>query len=404
MPKKSKSSKGSSKKSSGSSKSAKSNEEKLDEAVETIGSKAEEVGEKVEKRVRRVGEDHTSRVVWALFLIFLGVVFLLNTFGVVPWSVWGVLWRFWPVLVILAGIRIIFGKSRVSGVLVGLVAAGFFGFMILISLVVAGRDLLDKVNITIPGWLDDFANEVSTGVGDEKEEEYEIKGDEYDDIEKREISLDIGAAKFSVENTNDDSYFLVESSYFDNFGEPKITEKERVDKLDIEFKTVSQFFVGIPSKTPEYNFKIGRDALDTTLIVDLGAGDGEVDLFDMNLTGFDASVGAGRLDSAFSYVSLDSMDLDVGAGKIVVRLEESAIPSGEVRIDVGAGKVTLIIPRGVGYRVKYDVGAGKISLPDKEYSGVGGSSRFKSDNYDDAETSIDIVVDVGVGTFELEAL
>jgi len=42
-----------------------------------------------------------------IFLIFLGVVFLLQTFDVLPWALWGTLWQFWPVLIIILGVGIL---------------------------------------------------------------------------------------------------------------------------------------------------------------------------------------------------------------------------------------------------------------------------------------------------------
>ncbi len=42
-----------------------------------------------------------------VILLFLGVVFLLHTLGILPWGVWGVLWRFWPVVLIIVGLGIL---------------------------------------------------------------------------------------------------------------------------------------------------------------------------------------------------------------------------------------------------------------------------------------------------------
>ncbi len=44
---------------------------------------------------------------WGLFLLFLGVTFLLQTLNVLPWGLWSTLWRFWPVLLINAGLGIL---------------------------------------------------------------------------------------------------------------------------------------------------------------------------------------------------------------------------------------------------------------------------------------------------------
>lgn len=49
---------------------------------------------------------------WGIILLFLGVVFLLQTFNILPWGLWSTLWRFWPVLLIIAGFRILLCRSK----------------------------------------------------------------------------------------------------------------------------------------------------------------------------------------------------------------------------------------------------------------------------------------------------
>jgi len=46
----------------------------------------------------------------ALILIVLGTVFLLNNFGLLPWSIWGMVWRLWPLFLIIPGILILVRK------------------------------------------------------------------------------------------------------------------------------------------------------------------------------------------------------------------------------------------------------------------------------------------------------
>jgi hypothetical protein len=45
-----------------------------------------------------------------VILIGLGVVFLLNNPGILNWSVWDVIFRLWPVLLIAAGLDILIGR------------------------------------------------------------------------------------------------------------------------------------------------------------------------------------------------------------------------------------------------------------------------------------------------------
>lgn len=58
-------------------------------------------------RDRDIDRRHHGIPVGGVILLFLGIVFLLQTLGVLPWGLWGTLWRFWPVVLILVGLGII---------------------------------------------------------------------------------------------------------------------------------------------------------------------------------------------------------------------------------------------------------------------------------------------------------
>lgn len=88
--------------------------------------------EKVEsKKNNKCSHDskHCGGGVWGLIILFVGVLLLLNNFGIVSRDIWIFLAPFWPVLLILIGIKIILGRSRL---------ASFFSFilaLVLLSLV-----------------------------------------------------------------------------------------------------------------------------------------------------------------------------------------------------------------------------------------------------------------------------
>ncbi len=51
--------------------------------------------------------------IWGIMLLFLGIVFLLQNFGLLSWAIWGTLWRFWPVLLIMTGLGIMLRRFNV---------------------------------------------------------------------------------------------------------------------------------------------------------------------------------------------------------------------------------------------------------------------------------------------------
>jgi len=63
-----------------------------------------------------VSEEKSQRVIsvsiWGIFLLFLGIIFLLQTLDILPWGLWETLWRFWPALVIITGLDILLRRCN----------------------------------------------------------------------------------------------------------------------------------------------------------------------------------------------------------------------------------------------------------------------------------------------------
>ena len=65
-------------------------------------------------RRRGSNRGHGRGVLGPLLLILLGVALLLDTLGI--WSLdWADVWRLWPLLLVLAGLQIIFSRTAWGG-------------------------------------------------------------------------------------------------------------------------------------------------------------------------------------------------------------------------------------------------------------------------------------------------
>ncbi|MEJ2738024.1 MAG: DUF5668 domain-containing protein, partial [Anaerolineae bacterium] len=56
-----------------------------------------------------------------VLLIGVGILLLLNIMGILEWSVWWNLLRFWPILLIAAGLDLLIGRRSVLGALIATV-------------------------------------------------------------------------------------------------------------------------------------------------------------------------------------------------------------------------------------------------------------------------------------------
>jgi multisubunit Na+/H+ antiporter MnhB subunit len=64
---------------------------------------------------------HGDGVLVGLVLVFIGIVFLLSNLGLVPSNIWNEVWKFWPVLFILFGLRLLGGRNFVSRIIITLI-------------------------------------------------------------------------------------------------------------------------------------------------------------------------------------------------------------------------------------------------------------------------------------------
>lgn len=81
--------------------------------------------------------------IWGLGIIFAGVLLLLNNTGAVSKEIWNYILPFWPILLVLVGIRIILGFGWVSHFIVSLLTLAIFCFISLYGLVMVNSPLIN---------------------------------------------------------------------------------------------------------------------------------------------------------------------------------------------------------------------------------------------------------------------
>jgi hypothetical protein len=113
----------------------------------------------VENKVVTIDRKHHNEgpdISGAFMLIGIGVIFLLINLGYLDISIWTILWRFWPVFLILGGLQLIFGKGTIGRLIVGFVSlfvvAGIIGFALMLN----NPELRNRVNQQLPGFENYF--------------------------------------------------------------------------------------------------------------------------------------------------------------------------------------------------------------------------------------------------------
>ena len=110
----------------------------------------------------------------------------------------------------------------------------------------------------------------------------------------------------------------------------------------------------------------------------------------------DFGAGEGNLD--LRELQLQSLDIDMGVGDLEVDLSGERQDDLRVDVDGGVGSATFYLPEDVGVRVRVDKGIGSVDAPGLQKDG----SVYTNKAYGTSETTIKISIDAGIGSITLK--
>jgi hypothetical protein len=284
-------------------------------------------------------------------LLVVGGVLMLNTIGVLEWSIWWQLVRFWPVLLIAAGLDLLLARSALGGLL----AALLVGALLVGTVMVANGSLL-------PGSFRGEAlttTEISQPLGS---------------AERANISIRPGVGHLRLAALPE-SANLVEGTVQRSKGE------ELEQDLSVSGSTAT--FTLHTERTNWGPFD-GHAMLEREW--DLGLSPAPV----IHLT---ADLGVGAHDLDLSGLSLGELAVDLGLGQTKVILPATGGFTG--KLDCGLGNTEIVVPEGLGLRVRMDTGLTARNVPsDWERHG---DDLYVSPDYDTAEYRAEISIDHALG-------
>ncbi|MDD4382281.1 MAG: hypothetical protein PHE21_02980, partial [Candidatus Dojkabacteria bacterium] len=272
----------------------------------------------------------------AIFLILIGVLFLLITTGQLEWSIWLHIFKFWPLFVISWGISLILEGLHIRKLFVSiislviLIVVGILGYRSYIS-----EDTFSFRNMIFQN-LDEVNEDITAG---NIQESIAISGKDYSDIKEREIDINVAATEINILDFTEDTYIKVDSEYNSNVIKPSLESESLDGKLSILFRILNQKRFNVWSNySSKFNIYVGKSDISTNLILRLGAGEGKINIEKLILESIDAKVGAGSLD---------------------IYLSKTSTPE-KIILDIGAGEVRLAIPKEIGFDMEYTLGLGEI--------------------------------------------
>lgn len=298
-----------------------------------------------------------------LLLITIGVIFFLINFDILSWSFWFHVADLWPLILILAGIGLLF-SSRIplSAVLL----------VFLLSMVGYSMVMGDK---SLPGQMNNFFDPEAT----------EIKLIDVPlppDVKKANVKLNLGGAKVLVGAL--DSNQLMAGTY-------QGLKQGNDSRPDGSGLSTSQ----------------SGDTLNVILSsTSLGRRSGTINTYDVELglsskVNYDLDMSAGAINGSMdlSRLLVDKLKISTGASNFRLEFGDTGIAT-QGKIDSGASKLTLVIPENVGVTIRLNgvatstnfMGSGLL-LDDKNWV---------SPEYANAKTKIDLEISLAAGSVQLE--
>ena len=148
----------------------------------------------------------------------------------------------------------------------------------------------------------------------------------------------------------------------------------------------------------EWDLRLNDD-VPIEMTIDLGAGNAQLELGTLSLTGLDVKAGAGDVTVDLAGASsLTKLGIDIGAGNVTLDLSGDWQADLDANIRGGAGKATLRLPRDVGVRVDVQGGLGKVNAGGLKKDG----DAYVNDAYGESEVTLRIDVTAGLGAIDLE--
>jgi len=173
---------------------------------------------------------------------------------------------------------------------------------------------------------------------------------------------------------------LMEADFSYNVADwkPKVSYDVSGDTGELSVK--QDIIAGVPVGEARNEWEVRlNDEVPTDLVVEMGAGESNLDLDSLTLRG---------------------LTLHMGSGKTTVDLTGDYARNFDARIEGGVGEATVLLPSEVGARVTAEGGLGKINAE--------GLSReddsFVNDAYGDSEVTLDVDIQGGVGQITLEVV
>ena len=311
----------------------------------------------------------SDKIFWGIFLVFIGGIFLLENFDIIDFS-WRYVWRFWPVILILIGVNILFKNSKSQ---TGIIVTAAITVITLGLLTYKGlekhRDNESKWN-----WYNSDEKNNNTDSSDvitdaSYSEEFDAK------YQLATLNIKGGASKFVIQSASDK---LFEA----NLNQSK--SRYYLKKTEVDSAVTLNF--NSKGNRSEYSFN-GDDFNEINMMLNAQP------VWNINLT-----MGAGEID--FDLVDYKTKNISLKGGAAAFKVKIGNLYNDiNVTAETGLAEIEIEVPETSGCRIKAATG-----LSSKDFKGFKKmkDDSYETSNYNEAPNKINISLKGGLSDFNVD--
>jgi hypothetical protein len=302
-----------------------------------------------------------------VILMAAGVIFLLQNLGLVSGQIWGSLWQYWPVILILIGLELFLGgavRRVIGGVLAGVIVVAAIAAIAVGAL---GHWSLGGRGAT--------AGPLSS----------QTVTQALQDARSADVTVRFGAGSLNIGPLPNANGQLAQLIYDGPQGTaPALSYRVR--------NGVGQLSYGLSSRGGPPGFRLPSFGQSNSGQVDVQLNP------DVPLT-LNVQEGAtdSRLDLGQLHVS--NLELQTGASRTSLVLPASA-GATSASIKGGAATIDVQVPAGVAAQIQYEGGLSNLNVDTGRFP-PSGDRMYRSPDYDSAANKVDVTIQAGVATINI---
>lgn len=300
-----------------------------------------------------------TRIFLGIVVVLIGILWLLSNLNVISIATLIRLWRYWPLLLILWGLLLLFNKNSGEN-------AGWWSLLYLVG--VAVIVVILGLMVFFAPWFSHFSSR-QVPMRSMRTAVRNIYA-----AERMRLELNLQAGELRLDSHSGEP--LVDMN-IEAGAEPKVTHRQKDNMAEIIIEDQQRTAV-IAKQAPCWHFSLPRK-MPVEIICNIGATDADLDL-----TG----------------LQVEKLAVQTGAGDLTVKL-----PQVKCTIDINSGAANLLfyIPENVGIRLKAD--GAFLSVEDKDSRIINlGKQNYESKDLDTKEAIIDINVAAAAGSISLRGM